>query len=64
MQTDAQKRAKNKYNKSHYVMLSVRLKPEEMVLLDEFLQQSGESKNSFVRRIILKAIGREEQAGK
>ena len=45
-------------------MLSVRLKPEEMVLLDEFLQQSGESKNSFVRRIILKAIGREEQAGK
>ena len=61
MQTEAQKRAKNKYNKSHYSMLSIRLKPEEMERLDKFLETSEESKNAFVRRLILEAIGQAEE---
>ncbi len=45
--SEAQKRAKNKYNKKAYKQFNVKLKPFQMSILEDYCNKYGYSKNNF-----------------
>lgn len=45
--SEAQKRAKNKYNKKAYKQLNVKLKPFQMEILENYCSTYNFSKNNF-----------------
>lgn len=45
--SDAQKRAKNKYNKKAYKQFNVKLKPFQMKILEDYCNKYSHGKNSF-----------------
>lgn len=45
--SEAQKRAKNKYNKKSYKQFNVKLKPFQMDILENYCNKYGYSKNNF-----------------
>lgn len=47
-QTEAQKRAKAKYNAKNYKQLKVNIKPVDYNIIDQYCKSRGISKASFV----------------
>ncbi len=57
--TEAQKRAKAKYNKKAYKRAELILKPYIMDILNDYCNKIGSSRNSFISQAIQEKIERE-----
>lgn len=60
-QSDAQRRAKSKYNAKAYDILSLRLKKGERDKVKQFAEAHGESLNGFAVRVIREAMEKESE---
>lgn len=52
MVSEAQKRARDKYNSNNYTLISIRLLNSEAQALDEYVAANGVSKAGLIRRLI------------
>lgn len=57
--TEAQIRAKNKYDKKAYKRILARLKPHEMEIFNDHCEKFNHSKNGFIVKSIFEKIERE-----
>lgn len=60
-QSEAQKRAKSKYNSKTYDILSIRLKKGDRDRVKQYAEAHGESLNGFVVRIIHEAMEKDSE---
>lgn len=56
-QTEAQKRAKNKWKSANMKRIPLDVRTEEYEALRAFCEQNGEPVNGFIRQLIRDAIG-------
>ena len=62
-QTDAQRRAKAKYDAVHYRILTCKIQTEEAEQIRAHVAQHSETVNAFLLRAIREQIRRDNEAG-
>lgn len=58
--TEAQKKANEKYIKTHYKQVKLSMPNEEAETLDNYCKEKGHTKNGFIRQAIKDKMGRNE----